>query len=521
MNPTAEPTPATSRTEADGPLVVALATDPARPPVPFDATLRHPARFAAALGVFLRTIAPDPSPLVAASRRDRPGPDSPSAYRHARRACALDLIAENSDLGPSLVVSPIVTVAGDAWIAEGFAADQSVYARLCVPSAGFAGEPHFPPGTTSFSVPPSLPGRLESIEGGMPIRVLMTGSTAAVPVDRGIGPPGWLRGFLGVQAALSLPARRVAVDRGGLFGLIGALGESRRVRASRSVVVRWEPGQPAQVVVRAGARAVPLHVRVVGDGPAGTVRVAVGHALRGLAGLLHRVDSADLFLLGPGLPSFWSVRLGGVQLLLGIPGWTADGRLGSLSLDPVLPPVEPGRFLANQVVATFRNHPAQTREQVVERTRGSVPEVSAVLTRLAGLGQIMPDPATGVFRWRPAFDDADAFLDDPEPAEVTAARGIARTAAVRITRDAVEPGGQGRVVEGLILDRPVAITLDPDGWIRRGRCTCSHHSARGVAGIGPCRHLLALQAQAAPGPRPEPPDLAAWFAGFPAPPTPA
>ena len=482
MNPTA-PSPATSivrtetETETDA-VVVALATDPGRPPVEFAATIRHPARFAATFGAFLR--------LVAAGSHHRPG-------------------------------EAIVTVADDAWIAEGFAADQAVYAQLSVDRDEFAAINDVSAGTTGVSVSETLADLLGSLGTGISGRLRLAAPDRAAPFDRPSRPAGWLRGFAGVQAALSLPTRRIAVDRGGLFGLISALGESRRVRTSRSVLVRWAPGRGAEAVVRSGACPVPLHARAVTEGPGGSVRVAVGSALLGLTRLLPRVDGADLFLLGPGLPSFWSVQLGGSRLLLGIPGATPDGRLGSLHLDAVEPPVEPGRFLANQVVATFRTHPSQTRAQVVERTRGAAPEVAAVLARLASLGQILAEPATGLFRWRPAFDDATSVLDDPEPAEVSAARAISRTTSIQVGRAEVGRGDQGRRITGLILDRPVSLVLDPDGWMSRGHCTCSHHQAGGLTRQGPCRHLLALQAQVSLPAGPRPPDVATWFAGWPAP----
>ena len=355
---------------------------------------------------------------------------------------------------------------------------------------------------------------LELLREGVPARLRMRDSLHSQEVVEGL-PPGWFRGFAAIQEAMSLPARRIALDRGGLFALITALGRSRLVRASRSIEIRWESGRPAEAVVRPGLRPVPLHDRSGVEGPGGRVRVAVGYHLRCLAGLLPWMDSADLFLVGPGLPSFWSVRLGGFRVLLGLPNWTTDGRFGSLRLDSASPPVEPGRFLTGQVVASFRDHPAQTRKQVVERTRGSEAAVLAVLNRLAGLGQILPEPDTGLFRWRSAWGDPASIPLDPKPAEVIAARGIVRTTSVQITRDEVRPDGKGRRVEGTILDRPVAIDLDRDGWLQRGQCTCTDHLARR---LGPCRHLLALQAQAeAPAqPSTDRPDLAAWLAGFPA-----
>ena len=420
----------------------------APPSSAFDATSRPPARFRAALDAFLSAI-----------RAEIPA------------------------------VDPIVTSANDAWMIEGFAADQSVYARLAVSIEKFE--------------------RISDVQVG-------TANVALAAEPK--WPVGWLRGFAGLMAALSLPSRRVAIDRGGLFGLLSALGPARTTRASRSIEIHFHPGRAVAASVLPGARPVPLHARISSDGPAGSIRVAVGHGLASLAGLLPWVDSADLFLLGPGLPSCWTIRLGGIELMLGLPGWTPDGRLGSLSLDPVEPPVEPGRFLANQVVATFRNYPAQSRAQVVERTRGTPPEVAAVLVRLAGLGQLLPDPASDLFHWRAAWDESVSVLDDdPEPAEVTAARGIVATTSIEITRDEIQPGGGGRRVEGTILDRPVTLGLDPDGWIKRGRCDCTPRPGGGLRGRGPCRHLLALQARLTDGSAPRPATLDAWFAGFPAP----
>ena len=524
MNPTVTVPQSAVRTEADGSVVVTLATDPARPPVPFDATIRHPEQFRAALGAFLSAVVAD-IPQPPARSRPTPWTDADSSlraeYAQARRACAWSLIDQDPDLWRTrLPVDPIVTVADDAWIVEGFSADQSAYARISVSIDEFLINKNVQVGTTSFCGSPTFIRSLDQIRGNLGARLRMVESIAPSSHRGPSRLPGWLRGFAGIQSAMSLPTRRVAIDRGGLFGLISALGRSTRVRAGRSIEVIGESGRPPRAVVRPGARPIPLHARAVDDHLRGSVRVAVGDRLSSaLAGLLPWMESADLFWLGPGLPSFWSVRLGGIRVLLGFPSWTPDGRLGSLCLDPLVHPVEPGRFLANQVAATFRDHPAQTRRQVVDRTRGAEPEVAAILSRLAGLGRVLPEPDTGLFRWRSAFGDPvpSTIADDPEPAEVTAARAITRTTSVQITRDEVRPDGKARRIEGQILDRPVTLVLDADGWISRGRCTCSHQSGGAIDRRGPCRHLISLQAQAQAGSAKSPPDLATWFAAFPAP----
>ena len=55
-----------------------------------------------------------------------------------------------------------------------------------------------------------------------------------------------------------------------------------------------------------------------------TIRTWGRDRLLTLARLLPLVDEVDVFLLGTGLPSFWSVRMGEMRLLLGLSGWTAN-----------------------------------------------------------------------------------------------------------------------------------------------------------------------------------------------------
>ena len=453
---------------------VTPATDPQ---IATNASIRHPAPFGSALAAFLRTVTGG----------------SPA---------------------------PIVTVADDAWIIEGFAADQTVYARISVPIGEFDSSQGVQSGAARSHLPPGFGDLLDRIrlDGLTRLRLEDSGEKSNHATT---WPRGWLRGFAGIQAAQSLPTRRIALDRGGLFGLLTALGRSRTVRASRSIVVNWQPGKVTHALVRGEERPVPLLAEAVAvdEEPGGSIRVSVGHGLAGLAGVLPWVDAADLFLLGPRLPSFWSVRLGGIRLLLGLPGWTSDGRWGSLSLDSLIPPVDSAQRLADQVAATFRAHPTQTREEVVERCGSNAPEVAAILSRYASLGQILAEPETGLFRWRLAFGDTVPVLDDHEPAEVSAARAIVATRSVQIIRDEFDALGRWRRVDGTILDRPITITLDPDGWLRRGRCACSEGGAGGLADPGPCRHLLALQATVQAGsisPR-NPLDLATWWAGWPRP----
>jgi hypothetical protein len=202
--------------------------------------------------------------------------------------------------------------------------------------------------------------------------------------------------------------------------------------------------------------------------------------------------------------------MGEMRLLLGLSGWTANDWTGAgSSLASLAPPVEPSRYLATQVGASFRSHPSQTLAEIVQKTGGKPAEVLAVLNQLAGLGQVIHDLHAGVYRWRQVMPvTLSSELIGPENPETVAAREIARTKSVHVSKDETRPDGL-RILEGKILDRPVTLLLDADGRMLSGKCTCSHHFTGGLR-KGPCRHLQALRDKASS--QPGLGSLDAWFA---------
>jgi hypothetical protein len=325
-------------------------------------------------------------------------------------------------------------------------------------------------------------------------------------------PNSWLRGFLQLQTAMSLPMRRVSLSREGLYNVLAFLKRHKAAQSPRGIRFELTPGQPVAIVLEPWDERIILHDRPY-DGPkAEVIRTWGRDRLRSLARLLPLLDEAEVSLLGTGLPSFWSIRMGEMRLLLGLSGWTANRWTGAASsLAALAPPVEPSRYLASQVGASFRANPSQTLEQLASKTGGRPAEVLAVLGQLAGLGQVIHDLHAGVYRWRQVMPvTLSAELIGPEDAETVAAREIARTSAVKILRDENGPYGP-RVLEGKIHQRPVTLILDADGRMLRGKCTCSHHHTGGLR-KGPCRHLQALRDKAMN--RPVPSTLETWFASL-------
>jgi hypothetical protein len=546
-------------------LAVALAANLRRDRVSFDAELRHPLRFREAIGALHDIVIGD----LRYHRRDRSARDAYLAERRTledviRLGASAQVRESLRDAAPSVLsedefvrldadfrskrrqywaardqysrhlqthdpelwrflvpCDPVITVAPDVLFFECFSADESSYGCLTVDRGAFVEEHDVTLGTTNVDYSWKLHEHFQLLRSYRQTRFQVApGGFEVATLGQGEGyreekielPDSWLRGFLQLQSAMSLPMRRVPLSREGLYNVLAFLKRHRAAKSPRAVRFELTPGRPVAIVLEPWEKRIELHDRPY-DGPkVETIRVWGRDRLRVLARLLPMLDEAEVYLLGNGLPSFWSVRMGEMRLLLGLSGWTANDWTGGSSLAQLAPPSEPSRYLANQVGASFRANPSQTLAEVASRAGGPEGQVLAVLNQLAGLGQVIHDLHAGVYRWRSVMPvTLSSERLGPESPETIAAREIARTQSVHVTRDETRPDGC-RMLEGKVLERPASLLLDADGLILRGRCTCSHHHTSGLR-KGPCRHLQALREKAtAYVDRPS--SLEAWFASL-------
>ncbi|HEY1379493.1 MAG TPA: hypothetical protein VGF55_22005 [Gemmataceae bacterium] len=403
---------------------------------------------------------------------------------------------------------PVVTVAPDVLFFECFSKDESSYGCLTVDRDLFAAAGDVALGTTNVDYSLALYEEFQRLRtyrrtrfavdpAGFEVSTEGQGDYREEKIDL---PPSWLRGFMQLQAAMSLPLRRVPVSREGLYAVLAHLKRHRARTSPRAVRFELTPGAPVEIVLEPWEARIKLHDTPYAGPQAETVRTWGRDRLLTLARLLPIADGADVFLLGTGLPSFWSVRLGGMRLLLGLSGWTAnDWTSGGGTLADLAPPAEPSEDLLGDIAAAFHESPTRTFEQVRQRTGAAPHLVAAGLNRFALLGQVIHDLAGGVYRWRQILPVEASLkqvaIDSPEAA---AARELVARGRVKVARD--ETVGGLRAVVGKVEHRGVEFVCDPDGRITRGQCNCSHYF-RFKLRAGPCRHMQALR-RAADGGRP-------------------
>jgi hypothetical protein len=441
-------------------------------------------------------------------------------YWDARQQYSNYLLRHDPQLWRLLMpCDPIITVAPDVLFFECFSGDESSYGCLTVLREAFDAERDIALGTTNVDYSWALYEHFQNLRSYRATRFQIDPGGFEVRIEAAAGyreekielPPSWLRGFMQLQSAMSLPMRRVPITRECLYGVIAWLGRHRARKSPRALRFELQPAQPISLVLEPWEERFVMHGVPAETGRAETIRIWGRDRLRVLTRLLPLMDSADVYLLGTGLPSFWVVRMGEMRLTLGLSGWISNDWTGATALDQLARPVAVGDAELSRIAACFQAGPSQSFDRL--RSATGLPEATlgAGLNRLALVGQVIHDLPAELYRWRQVMPVGLSLAQvGAESPETAAGRDLVAGGKVHIRRDDPTPVGL-RLLAGNVENRPVELLLDADHRMVRGHCTCSHHFTGGLR-RGPCRHLQALR-RAALGEQP-PSTLARWYDRF-------
>jgi hypothetical protein len=395
---------------------------------------------------------------------------------------------------------PVITVAPDTVFFECFSADESSYGCLSVNRDRFTGERDVALGTTNVDYSWNLYEHFQQLRSYRQTQFSIDPSGFETKTSEAAGhreekidlPTSWLRGFMQIQAAMSLPTRKVPLSREALYSILAFLKRHRAKRSPRALRFDLDPGKPIKLTLEPWNQEVLLPTTVYPGKRAETIRIWGRDRLHLLGRLLPMMESAEVHLLGTGYPSFWVIHLAGMRLTLGLSGWTTNDWTGASGLDQLAPPANPSAELLGDLAGAFKQSPALTFEQLRTRSGASAPFTAAGLNRLALLGQIIYDIPAGLYRWRqvmpPELSLEKVNFDNPE---TVASKQLLAERRVKLeTNDRRADGLQ--VVIGKVENRPIELLLDADGKMLRAKCNCSHHFTGGLR-KGPCRHLQAAR----------------------------
>lgn len=398
---------------------------------------------------------------------------------------------------------PVITVAEDVLFFECFSADESSYGCLNVSRNAFGAGSDISLGTTNVDYSWDLYNHFQAMRTYRQTRFLIDPAGFEVKSDEAPGyreekidlPPGWLRGFMTTQEAMTMPGRTVSLSREAVYSILAYLKRHKAKASPRAVRFELLPGKPPVVVLEPWEQRIESYGTTY-DGPSTEpIRIWGARRLLTLARVLPLTERFDVTLLGTGLPSFWVAQMPGMTLTLGLSGWTANDWTRGSALDLLAPPATLNENLLLAVGVALQKKRAMSLTQICNVIGAAPPPVVAALRRLALSGQVIHDLPGGLYRFRQVMPVAlgEAQLGPENPELVGARELLLRTTPAVHT---IERIAQGMLLTGNVEKHPVELLVDLDGRIRRGKCVCTHYRRFGVRN-GPCRHLVALRCVAA------------------------
>ncbi|HEX5060894.1 MAG TPA: tetratricopeptide repeat protein [Kofleriaceae bacterium] len=401
-------------------------------------------------------------------------------------------------------LDPVITVHPDQVFFECFSKDESSYGRLAASYNVFEELGERANGTTNIDYSEKLYGEFQKIRsyktttldvdpGGFNVKTSMEEQYREVKIDL---PDSWVRGFLQVSSAATLPGNVVELHPMDVYNLCHVLRRNKELFGPRSLRFKLTPGAPVEIVVEPWNHVVKCPRSRQTDGTATEIRVWGRRRLFILERLLPRAKRVRVFLLGTGLPTFWVVDLGELSFTLGLSGWTQNNWSEAGNFDLMAAREEVDNITQQRVFNELGKVWLATPEELAKTTGLATPVVASALAGWVQAGRAIFDLDRGVYRKReltrePLPMDKLRFANEREE---SAAQMLHRA---KIAVDKADTSDGGLALAGRIHDYSklygVALTFDADRRLVQGECSCDFF-IRNRLHRGPCEHMLALRA---------------------------
>lgn len=420
-------------------------------------------------------------------------------------------------------LDPVITVHPDKIFLEAFSRDQSVYGLVTLDTELFEieGEPLYGSSNISFTawlwaalgeMRTSRRTWLQLDTAGLDFQTVGSGGRFEKSLEL---PDSWVRGYLQLQQAMTLPGSRLRARAADVLGAVRFLRYSNARTSPRALRFELEPGSDARIVLEPWEEVFPLRGCQHQSERPRSVRTWGRQRLKLLEPVLPFADSVDIWIKGRAMPSFYQANLPGLSFLIGLSGgkgerWSSDDGPAFELMEMPSDPSPEGQASA---LALLGERHRVTVTQLGESLGIEERQSQAILTRLCRDGQAFYELATRSYRYRPLFEQPveldRLFAPSPrlEMARAFVVEGDVEVRAClpRETRRIKRlPTGDGekRLREVIFRDwclegrvgeqQTVEVTVDDNDRIIFARCGCPHFQDHLMA-RGPCAHMLALR----------------------------
>jgi predicted Holliday junction resolvase-like endonuclease len=400
------------------------------------------------------------------------------------------------------VLDPVITVHPDEVFFECFSKDESSYGKLSCNYNVFTEISDFKCGTTNIDYSEGLYNEFQKIRNykdtefkidpsGFEAKTTNEEVYKEVKIDL---PDSWVRGFLQVSSAMTLPATILDLHPMDIFSLCQYLRRFKEKKGPRALRFILEPDKPIKVLFEPLYDEITFHRSIYQGKESKTIRIWGRRRLLILERLIPIAKNFKVVLLGSGLPSFFIADLGDMSYTLGLSGWTKNDWSTAGNFDLMAPRSQVDLLTQEKVFNALKTNWFDTSDNLAKKLNMDPSVVSASLTAYTQAGRVIYDLNLGLYRVRELTQEPLNMkeLRFASPQEEVANRYITEN----LVKTTTTVKDDTLLIKGKVKDRnftynTVAV-LDKDNRLIEGNCECSFYTSNQLR-KGPCEHILATR----------------------------
>jgi hypothetical protein len=399
---------------------------------------------------------------------------------------------------------PVITVHPDEVFFECFSKDESTYARLGASYEVFDNIKEFACGTTNVDYSEDLYQEFQKIRSykrtdfqvdpsGFEVQTQHEDTFKEVKIDL---PDSWVRGFLQVNSAMSLPATTLTLHPMDIFDICSVLRRKKEKLGPRSLRFILEPNRPVRLLFDPWNLALTCRRSLYTGSEHLEIRTWGRRRLLTLERLIPIARSFKVHLLGSGMPSFYVADLGDMSFTLGLSGWTTNDWSSAGQFDLLAPRAQVDVITQQNVFNELKKSWLDTPDALASRCNRDRATILGALGVFTQAGRAIFDLNKGVYRVRELTRDplplsALRFSNDRE----AAASRFLQSNAIRNFSSQYDLANNLRL-SGSISEQSrtftPSLTIDQDQKIILAECSCFWYKENKLF-KGPCEHMLALR----------------------------
>ncbi len=423
-------------------------------------------------------------------------------FYNARAAYYKYLYKKHYDLW--YVLDPVITVHPDEVFFECFSEDESSYGRLGANYEVFENVSEFACGTTNIDYSAALYDEFQKIRtykstrfeidpSGFEVKTAKEDAFKEVKIDL---PDSWVRGFLQVSSAMSLPTVSFDLHPLDVHNICFILRRKKEKDSPRSMRYILKPNEPVKIIFEPWNITITCaRTRFEGREPH-EIRVWGRRRILILERLISVAKKFTIHLLGTGLPSFYIADLGDLNFTLGLSGWTANDWSKAGNFDLLAPRATVDDDTKQKVFAGLKENWFDTPEQLAKNLDLDKSVVLSSLSAYTQAGRAIYDLNKGVYRVRelsrePLPLEKLRFANEREQN----AAAFLEANAVKIKKRNVKQNDFLELI-GTVSDKnrteEISMTIDNDERLADAQCSCNFFMMNKLR-KGPCEHILAVR----------------------------